>query len=184
MLLTFVQQSNGRQKRQSSEISNPESHSECGPDPEPDHNGDGEASLRHTTHPQSQDVPKREIIHQQISSGGDVGGAAKRLKSVDAHGEPGEEEEEGDGSSHHDMTRSSIHIIGGKQCGVYAVDSKQLVPRLSAADAIAAVMWKSRHLPTVNSASSSLTNVSTTTGAHIYTFHTDDFDSPVFVDSI
>jgi hypothetical protein len=53
-------------------------------------------------------VPKREIIHEQISSsgGGDVGGAAKRLKSVDAHGEPGEEEEEegeeeeGDGSSH------------------------------------------------------------------------------------
>jgi hypothetical protein len=100
MLLTFVQHSNGRQKRQSSEISNSESLSECGPDPEPDCNGDGEASLRHTTHPQSQDVPKREINHEQISSGGDVGGAAKRLKSVDAHGEPGEEEEEGDGSSH------------------------------------------------------------------------------------
>jgi hypothetical protein len=79
------------------------------------------------------------------------------------------------------MTRSSIHITGGKQCGVYAVNPKQLVPGLSAAVAIAAVMWKSRHLLTVNSATTSLTNVSTTTGAQIYTFHTDDFDSPVFV---
>jgi hypothetical protein len=117
MLLTFVQQSNGRQKRQSSEISNPESHSECGPDPEPDHNGDGEASLRHTTHPQSQDVPKREIIHQQISSGGDVGGAAKRLKSVDAHGEPGEEEE-GDGSSYRPFSllheKEQVAAAGGR----------------------------------------------------------------------
>jgi hypothetical protein len=65
----------------------------------------------------------------------------------------------------------SKHIINGKICGLFNNTPKQLALGVTAASEIAAN-------------GRAIADSITTTGAQMYILHTDDFDSPVFVDSI